>query len=165
MRQIGSRVRSVKFLLCPTSASSKPALDFFTSSYTVVKHLNPVLPYMIRAAPGKPPLMVVEFDFGEKAHVPLAGLDTAGVERKVRFFCATYRPGPLHGARPSFPAPLLTLALHTPPLPPPPCALRTTGCSRCRDGQGNAQERGAVRPHLRCLAHSPQHCGVVPSTQ
>ena len=132
MRQIGSHVRSVKFLLCPTSASSKPALDFFTSSYSIVKHLNPVLPYMIRAAPGKPPLMVVEFDLGEKAHVPLAGLDTAGVERKVRV-CAwagganAQARSLVAGALPSpptppHPPPLLTLAHARPSLPRLPCA-------------------------------------------
>ena len=84
MRQLGSSVRSVKFLLCPTSASSRPALEFFTTSYNVVKHLNPVLPYSLRGAPGKPPSVVVEFDFGQKAHIDLDGLDIAGVERKVR---------------------------------------------------------------------------------
>ena len=119
MRQIGSHVRSVKFLLCPTSASSKPALDFFTSSYSIVKHLNPVLPYMIRAAPGKPPLMVVEFDLGEKAHVPLAGLDTAGVERKVRV-CA-WAGGANAQAR-SLAAGALPSPPPTPPHPPP-CSL------------------------------------------
>ena len=84
IRQLGQTVRSVKFMLCPASASSKPAMEFFTGSYNVVKHLNPTLPYMIRAAPGQSPVMVVEFDFGEKAFVPLDGLDVAGVERKVR---------------------------------------------------------------------------------
>ena len=84
MRTIGSNVRSVKFLLCPASAASKPAMDFFTGSYNVVKHLNPTLPYAVRAAPGKDPMVVFEFDFGQKAFVPLGGLDAAGVERKVR---------------------------------------------------------------------------------
>jgi hypothetical protein len=106
MRQIGQQVRGVKFLLCPVTSSSKPALDFYFATYNAVKHLNPTLPYMVRPAPERPPSVVVEFDFGEKAHIPLEGLDVAGVERKVRAAGPRARTrGLQRGSSPRVPAP------------------------------------------------------------
>ena len=90
MRNLGKNVRSVKFLLCPTSPSSAPAREFFVETYNVVKHLNPNLPYMIRPWPGDSPSLVIEYDYAENAQVPLLGLDKAGLEKKV---C----PGPKRG--------------------------------------------------------------------
>jgi hypothetical protein len=60
--------------------------DFFDSTYNVVKHLNPTLPYMVRPWPGDSPSVVIEFDYGEKAQVPLVGLSREALERKVRTF-------------------------------------------------------------------------------
>ena len=84
MHSLSKSVRSVRFLLCPTSPSSAVGRDFFDSTYNVVKHLNPTLPYMVRPWPGDSPSVVIEFDYGEKAQVPLVGLSREALERKVR---------------------------------------------------------------------------------
>lgn len=83
MHSLSKSVRSVRFLLCPTSPSSAVGRDFFDSTYNVVKHLNPTLPYMVRPWPGDSPSVVIEFDYGEKAQVPLVGLSREALERKV----------------------------------------------------------------------------------
>jgi hypothetical protein len=156
MRQLGSNVRSVKFLLCPVTPSSKPALDFFIGSYNTVKHLNPTLPYSLRAAPEKPPLLVVEFDFGEKAHIPLDGLDIAGVERKVRARpgAALPPPSPHTHSRPAslVRASLTRYSCSSPPPPTasPPCPADGAGRG---DWQGDASQRGAVGARSHGAAH------------
>ena len=94
MRNLGKNVRSVKFLLCPKSPASAPAREFFVETYNVVKHLNPNLPYMIRPWPGDAPSVIIEYDYSEKAQVPLVGLDKAGLERKVSFDVMTSPPPP-----------------------------------------------------------------------
>lgn len=58
---IGRSVASVKFMCCPTSASSATARNFWDVNYRLVKHLNPTLPFMIRAAPDLDPYVIVEY--------------------------------------------------------------------------------------------------------
>ena len=114
MRTLSKSVSSVRFYACPVSessaaarcvkqrlpctriehaappvSSSRPAArlpsrsTFFFAHYNQVKTISPNFGFQIRHADADP-YMVIAYDFGETAKVPLAGLQASDIARKVR---------------------------------------------------------------------------------
>ena len=67
----------------PASRSSPARSTFFFAHYNQVKTISPNFGFQIRHADADP-YMVIAYDFGETAKVPLAGLQAGDIARKVR---------------------------------------------------------------------------------
>ena len=67
----------------PPVPPSAPRSSWYTSSYADVKLLNPRFPFMLRANPEGEPYMFIEYDFGKKVRVELAGLSEAQIDAQL----------------------------------------------------------------------------------
>ena len=88
-------------LACPSSPRSAAARNWYAGAYAEVKALNPRFPFLLRAvaeagdgavggasaaaaAAGAPPRLFVEYDFGAKTTIDLAGLTEEQIDAKLR---------------------------------------------------------------------------------
>ena len=73
----------------PTRAALvPPRRNWYAGAYAEIKALNPRFPFLLRPADGAgaaaPPVLFVEYDFGTKVRIDLAGLSEAQIDAALR---------------------------------------------------------------------------------
>ncbi|TFY82466.1 hypothetical protein EWM64_g1541 [Hericium alpestre] len=82
-RAFAPALREVRILCSQTGPASAGTRQFIQSTYPVIKHHNPDLPFLIREATGTPARAFARFERGVEKHVELDGLSSADVASKV----------------------------------------------------------------------------------
>lgn len=75
-------VRELRLLLCK-GAPSEGAKQFIIEKYSAIKGANPKLPFLVREMSGVTPMLTARFDHGHEKAVPLAGLSSGDVAKKL----------------------------------------------------------------------------------
>ncbi|KAG8467396.1 hypothetical protein KFE25_000712 [Diacronema lutheri] len=75
-------VREVRVLLCKGEASAG-AKQFIVDKYAEIKKAHPLLPFLVREASGAAPTLTARFAHGVEKVVPLSGLSSADVAKKL----------------------------------------------------------------------------------